>query len=80
MKFNEPTVEKVGTPYPPKFPEGIPTKEQIDAAKKAGVEPVIDLDLGRGVTIKMIFIPPGQFMGLTANSRSSIWVKYMFSL
>lgn len=38
------------------------SKEQIAAAKIAGVAPAIEVDLGKGEGMKMVFIPPGEFM------------------
>jgi formylglycine-generating enzyme required for sulfatase activity len=43
------------------YTDGI-SQEQIDAAKQAGVEPVIEVNLGDGVKMRMVFIPPGEFM------------------
>jgi formylglycine-generating enzyme required for sulfatase activity len=43
------------------YVDGI-SQEQIDAANKAGVPVTIEEDLGGGVKIKMVFIPPGEFM------------------
>jgi len=37
------------------------TEEQIEAARKAGVAPLIDVDLGDSVSMKMILIPSGTF-------------------
>ena len=38
------------------------SKEQIQAAAKAGVPVAKEIDLGGGVTMKMVYIPPGSFM------------------
>jgi formylglycine-generating enzyme required for sulfatase activity len=58
------------------YVDGI-SQEQIDAAKKAGVEPVIEVDLGDGVKMRMIFIPPGEFMmGSTPEEIAMLNKKY----
>ena len=41
---------------------GAISREQVLAARKAGVPPIIEIDLGRGVKMKMVYIPPGEFM------------------
>ena len=38
------------------------SRDQLIAARKAGVPPVIELKLGRGVKMKMVYIPPGTFL------------------
>lgn len=37
---------------------GAVSREQVIAARKAGVPPIIELKLGHGVTMKMVYIPP----------------------
>jgi len=41
---------------------GAVSKEQVLAARKAGVPPIIEIDLGRGVKMKLVYIPPGEFL------------------
>jgi len=42
--------------------KGLVSKEQVIAARRAGVPPIIEIDLGRGVKMKMVYIPPGEFL------------------
>ena len=38
------------------------SESQINAAAAAGVAPAMGVDLGRGVRIKLVYIPPGAFL------------------
>jgi len=47
-----------------------PAKEQVEAAKKAGLQPVIEVDLGKGQTMRLVLIPAGTFrMGSPPDER-----------
>jgi len=54
-----PTLSLGPTPHPP---QRTLAKEQIEAATKAGVGPAIQIELGGGVTMKMVPIPAGRFV------------------
>ncbi len=48
--------------------------EQAEGARRDGVAPAIELDLGDGVGLKMVYIPPGEFVmgaGPQDSSRPS---------
>ena len=48
------------------------SKAQIDAAAKARVPVAKEITLGGGVTMKMVFIPPGEFMMGSSEPASAI--------
>jgi len=54
----------------PDWARTILSREQIEAARTAGVPPAVEVTLAPAVTMKMVFIPPGEFtMGSPADER-----------
>ena len=45
---------------PAALSEPVLSSEQIKAAREAGVDPAIEIDVGGGVTMRMVLIPPGR--------------------
>jgi len=58
---------KAGTPA---WARKLISREQYDAAKRAEVPPAKEVDLAGGVTIRMVYIPPGVFrMGSSKSEK-----------
>jgi formylglycine-generating enzyme required for sulfatase activity len=48
-------------------------KRQADAAKEFGVPKQLSVDLGQGLPLKLILIPPGKFMMGSPETETSDW-------
>ena len=58
-------------PLPPPWEPRL-SREQVQAAAQAEIEPAIEVDLGGGITMKMVFVPPGKFlMGSPPTEKDS---------
>ena len=50
----------------------LPSKEQVGAADEAGVEPLMEIDVGNGVTMRMVLIPAGTFAMISAPGMATV--------
>ncbi len=68
--------ETVVPPSPPRPAQPVPawavpivSRYQIDGAKKAGLPVARELDLGEGLAVEFLFVPPGSFKTGEASGR-----------